>query len=438
MLGEQVRKEGVDKLVLIYGTLWLIYIVTQFRMPWTPLVYTEDVPTGGIRQVFFTLGVLIATRRMLYTRTLNQVLGMHLGGLIVGCVLLLSAVWSTELVLTIKRSLVYLFGYVMLIALVHVPRWPFQHFMRTVVIGTGWIAWASIIAYYVFPKNCTTLSIRPGLAGLAVHPNVLGPCLEIAWGIGLGLPAMTAAQRTHKYFLMGGLILGLCMSNSMTAVLATVVATGIYVLLTTSNYRAGAFALALLGGCAITWFVGVDTARAFFFDAVDRDASMSGRDELWANVINEGSKAPLFGTGYGAFWYEGRGRELVGTWNPRQAHNAYLDVFVDIGALGLLLVLAVVHYRLITAWQTHAGRRGTRQRNAMAAFTSMALGLCFVGAFGESFLLKLDKYQFFVLFWGIMVLENRDANHVSAEFSELERQQPKLPPRRRALITAPT
>ncbi|MFN3242447.1 MAG: O-antigen ligase family protein [Planctomycetota bacterium] len=230
------------------------------------------------------------------------------------------------------------------------------------------------------------------------------------------------------------------MSNSVTALIATAVATGIYALMTCPAYRAGAYLLSGLALGAIVKFIGVGTIKSFFFELVGRDESMSGRDTLWADVFNAGMKSPVFGSGYGAFWYEGRGRELTGTWNPRQAHNAYIDVFVDIGVLGLLLVLAVVHYRLLGAWQRHAGRRGTRRRNAVAAFVSMALGLCFVGAFGESFLLKLDKFQFFVLFWGVMVLENSDENDVSAEFDELERQHPLASPQRhkRPLVsTAP-
>ena len=388
--------------------------------------------------MFFTLGVAFAMRRMLYTHTLNQVLGMHLGGLLLGLLLVGSTAWSTDQVLTAKRSLVYVFGYLMLISLVHVPRWPLRYYLKTVVVGMGWIAWVSIVAHYVFPKDCTVLSIRPGLAGLTVHPNVFGPCLEIAWGLGLGMCTFTRLEKAHKYFLMAGLMIALLMTNSVTALVATVVATGVYVLLTTTSYRAGALQLAALGAFGLVQFIGPQTLKSFFFALVGRDESMSGRDTLWADVFREGLKSPVFGSGYGAFWYEGRGRELTGTWNPRQAHNAYIDVFVDIGLVGLLLVLVVVHYKLFRAWQQHRGPRGTRQRNATAAFVSMGLGLCFVGAFGESFLLKLDKFQFFALFWGVMVFENYDRNHVTAEFEHIEREHPAPPgPPRRPLIKAP-
>lgn len=429
VLGEAIRKQGVDRLVLVYGVLWLVYIVTQFRMPWTPLTYSEEAPTGGIRQVFFTLGVVFACRRMLYTGTLSQLLGMHTGGMVLGAVLVGSVAWSTDAVLTIKRSLVYVFGYLMLLTLVHVPKRPMQYYMRTVVVGMGWIAWLSILTYFAFPKNHTVLSIRPGLAGLSVHPNVFGPCLEMAFGLALGMPVFTRFQKLTRYWAMVGIALALLMTNSVTALVATAIATGIFVLMTCPTYKHGAYLLAGLACAGIVQFVGVKPIKSFFFELVGRDDSMSGRDSLWADVFNAGMKSPIFGSGYGAFWYEGRGRELTGTWNPRQAHNAYIDVFVDVGLLGLLLVLSVVHGKIVSGWQRYAGKRGTRRRAAVAAFASMAIGLCFVGAFGESFLLKLDKFQFFVLFWGVMLLENTDENNVSAEFEEIEREHPTPPPR---------
>lgn len=438
VLGARLRAGGVDHVVLAFGALWLIYVVTQFRMPWTPLVYSEEAPTGGIRQLFFTLGVVFAVRRMLFSQTLSQILGMHLGGLMLGILMVSSVLWSNDAVLTIKRSTVYLFGYLLLISLVHVPPRPFLYYMRTVVICMGWIAWISIIAYFVFPKNCTTLSIRPGLAGLTVHPNVFGPCLEMAWGIGLGMPTFTRRQKLHKRFLMVGLILALFMSNSVTALVATLAATAIWFWLTTTSYRAGVTALCGLLLGSVVAFIGPNTIKSFFFEAVGRDASMSGRDTLWADVFREGVKAPIFGGGYGAFWYEGRGRELTGTWNPRQSHNAYLDVFVDLGIAGVLLVLATVHAKIAAAAQRFLGKRGTRQRNAVAAFVSMAIGLCLIGAFGESFLLKLDKFQFFVLFWGVMLLENRDTNGVRAEFDAIDREHPpERDSSRRPLVPAP-
>ena len=433
-----MRRGGSDRLVLFYGLLWTIYIVTQFRMPWTELLYSEDTPNGGIRQVFFTVGALLALRRLIYTNTLGQLLTMHMGGLLLGALMLVSMLWSSDASLTLKRSLIFVFGYLLLVTLVHAPKWPMRYYMTVIVHGMGWIAWLSIIAYLVFPKTCTTLSIRPGLAGLTVHPNVFGPCLGMAWGLGLGLPAFSKLEIHTKRFLMLGILLALCMTQSMTALLATIAATLLYVVLTIDGYRARCCLLAAFAAICVVPLLGFHHLTALGLELIGRDASMSGRDVLWSRVFDVSLQSPLYGSGYGSFWYEGRGRELVHTWNPRQAHNAYLDVFVDLGALGLLLVLLVIPYRLLVAWQLHASHRGSHQRRAVAAFVSMSAGVLLLGAFGESFLLKLDKFQFFCLFWGILVMENYDHNHLSAEFHALDPRgahAPQLSPRRGIVTT---
>ena len=72
--------------------------------------------------------------------------------------------------------------------------------------------------------------------------------------------------------------------------------------------------------------------------------------------------------------------------------------------------------------RTHAEQHSTEeagQRRAVTAILAMAVSLCFATAFSESFFLKLDKIQFFVLFWGVLLLENRDANNIEAEFRGL-------------------
>ena len=214
-----------------------------------------------------------------------------------------------------------------------------------------------------------------------------------------------------------GLGIALLMSNSVTAIFATLAGAAIYIMLSAAAYRVGVLQIAGVIGTGLLFLVGPATIKTALFAAAGRDESMSGRDDLWMQVFNQGLKTPFFGSGYGSFWYEGRGREITGTWNPRQSHNAYIDVFVDLGLIGVILVLFTVHAKMLTGWYRVAGRRGTAQRRAVASIVAMGCALCFVGAFGESFLLKMEKYQFFIFSWSLMLLENRDSNGIASEFS---------------------
>jgi O-antigen ligase len=85
-----------------------------------------------------------------------------------------------------------------------------------------------------------------------------------------------------------------------------------------------------------------------FLNAIGRDASFTGRTEIW-KMIGEQHINPVLGCGYLSFWdglaareyREEGGTEIVST------HNGYLEVYVDGGAVGCLL-LAIL---LITAFR---------------------------------------------------------------------------------------
>jgi hypothetical protein len=152
----------------------------------------------------------------------------------------------------------------------------------------------------------------------------------------------------------------------------------------------------------IAMVIGADELRAAFFSSTGRDASLSGRDQLWERVLEEADDAPLLGTGFGAFWYQDRGRELVLTWNPKQAHNSWIDVLVEIGWTGLFAFIVLVPLRLLSFWQRCAGRRGTRRRDAAAAIFASTVVLVALAARSESFFLRMDKLQWFVTVWGLL------------------------------------
>jgi O-antigen ligase len=163
----------------------------------------------------------------------------------------------------------------------------------------------------------------------------------------------------------------------------------------------------LLTACVVLVFlIGPATIKQSMFQAANRDPSLSGRADLWSTVAHEGLKRPLFGHGYGAFWYEGRGREIVGTWNPRQSHNAYLDVFVDLGVVGLLAVVLIFPGGALRGLsRLRDPSISAEDRRVLANMLSIVLSLCTLYAYGESFFLKLDKFPMLCLLWFMLLVE---------------------------------
>ncbi len=76
------------------------------------------------------------------------------------------------------------------------------------------------------------------------------------------------------------------------------------------------------------------TIVASFTDNVGRDATLTGRTEVWQNLLPVAMKHPILGHGFGGFWTaESRDFFMIS-----EAHSGYLDVLLEIGFAGLILV----------------------------------------------------------------------------------------------------
>jgi O-antigen ligase len=76
-----------------------------------------------------------------------------------------------------------------------------------------------------------------------------------------------------------------------------------------------------------------------------RDITLTGRTDIWKDVYAAASKNPLLGMGFGGFWI---GRMANIPWNEHmtwvlgQAHNGYVDLFLQLGWIGCGLFAAVI------------------------------------------------------------------------------------------------
>jgi exopolysaccharide production protein ExoQ len=407
-----------DRLMLGYAALWIVFLIGGFRMPWEPIPLDEDATFSFRRQAVFTLGAALALHRLVQRGQLGARIGWHLPWVGVALFLLSSLAWSTDLVLTGKRSLVHVFGVMLLLGTVDVGRRPVHDYLRTVVLAIGACAWIALVQERIYPADCWSIPWRAGLAGLAGHPNVFGPCMQMGFLLSLAIRPDDLREAVVMRTLQAGLLVALWRTDSMTSVTSTLAATGLWVLLRARSYRAGMIQIGIVFAGLVAVLVGLDEVRAAFFSATGRDESLSGRDALWTTVYEHARERWLLGSGFGAFWYEGRGLELVYTWNPKQAHHAYIDVIAELGYVGLFFVLVLVPLRLFAWWHRCAGPRGSARRDAVAAITATTVVLFAMTAFSESFFLRMDKMQWFVTAWGLMLLENRGPNRVEHEFGD--------------------
>ncbi len=99
----------------------------------------------------------------------------------------------------------------------------------------------------------------------------------------------------------------------------------------------------------LTFAFGIDL-NALVAQLVGKDPTLTGRTVIWSAVLSVHTN-PLVGAGYECFWL---GARLTQVWQLtgvgiNEAHNGYLEVYLNLGIVGLLLVgaLLIASYRSI-------------------------------------------------------------------------------------------
>ncbi len=81
----------------------------------------------------------------------------------------------------------------------------------------------------------------------------------------------------------------------------------------------------------------------FLFALLGKDVTLTGRTGIWSAVLDSIAKRPLLGYGYQAFWLGLEGESyrviLAVSWVLAQAQNGFLDVMLEMGVAGLVIVL---------------------------------------------------------------------------------------------------
>lgn len=91
----------------------------------------------------------------------------------------------------------------------------------------------------------------------------------------------------------------------------------------------------------------------FLTGALGRDETLTGRTEVWKSVL-EINTNPMFGVGYGSFWLGNRLERLWEQywWHPTEAHNGYLEVYLQLGIIGVIIVMGVIFSAFRTVFAT--------------------------------------------------------------------------------------
>ncbi len=145
-------------------------------------------------------------------------------------------------------------------------------------------------------------------------------------------------------------------------------------------------------------------------EALGKDATLTGRVPLWAEVDRAIAAHPVIGYGYQAFWTDGNGlawniRDTI-AWSAPHAHNGYREMMLGLGVVGFVLCSIVVVRALVATTRHHC-----RAPTAGWLWMSPLLSAALVINLSESNLMIQNDLMTIVLGTIVVLATYRRASH---------------------------
>ncbi len=338
--------------------IWTFLIATRPVSKWLVLFGIPDFASGGATEgssldatVFLILtasGIFILSRRRVSLSQLIQD-NRWLTLFILYC--FVAVFWSDFSFVSFKRWIKILGHPVMVMLLFTEPHW--EKALSVVV---------KRCAYVVFPISILWLKYFPNLGrrndefgsmnnvGIAGDKNQLGGLclvflLSLLWHLLKTLKQGKSPRQRSELRLIGALIvMGLyCLAkaHSATAALSLVLGAATMVLLGLRSVNKRAVT-GYLVAAIIVLAVGQLTFDVFghIVDLTGHESTLEGRGRLW-QILLQTNRNPILGSGFESYWLGGHIEEIWAMpefwWHPNQAHNGYLEVYLNLGIVGFCI-----------------------------------------------------------------------------------------------------
>jgi exopolysaccharide production protein ExoQ len=219
-------------------------------------------------------------------------------------------------------------------------------------------------AYVVVPVSILFIKYYPHLGrmydhwsgepmnnGIAQHKNMLGgDCLILGffffWHLLKTWNTERSTWRRNELWLIAGFLIGIwwlfSQAHSASSLISLVIGALIVVFVGIRSNKnfIGTYmlaALVLIAAAELTFGISGRVS-----EALGRGSTMSGRTDLWTRLL-ELDTNPILGTGFESFWLGERPKQLEGIFFfiPNEAHNGYLETYLTLGIIGVLLLIGL-------------------------------------------------------------------------------------------------
>lgn len=315
-----------------------------FSRPPTAQVMVDRELSSPIYTYTFLIVHLIALG-LLIPRA-NDVLAVLKRNLwIVGVIVLAltSCLWSLEPEISLRRSFALVGSFALVLALAFGTS-PRDYLKALLCVALVFIISTPTIVVLLPTYGKGTGVYAEAWRGITPHKNNLG------WVLAISVIVLIYAARlrlTSGRVLLLALPLALIclwMTRSATSYLALLAALCVMgalgVMKRLPEHRAG---LSMVLICVlIAAALLADQLTHHLLLALDKNPTLTGRTVIWDRLFQAISERPLIGHGYRAFWESDYAVDLmtISGFFASHSHNGYLDMLLDLGAVGLAVFLA--------------------------------------------------------------------------------------------------
>jgi O-antigen ligase len=331
--------------------------------------------------------------------------------LVLFCVLsALSIIWSVNRLMTVEHLLVLLL--VNVLAAFLAVRYSLQKSADTLFAFFGIVVVASIALVIAFPNAAIMGEPHAGSwRGVFWHKNFTGSLMALANAIFLFNLLGSSRKETSKIVVNALLYIGslvyVVKSLSAAGVATWLILNGLLICLFFWNkFRAKlqrrhyfillGIVLLLVLVCALN--------TNLIFKLLNRESSLTGRMPLWTYLINSTvSQRPAAGYGLGGIWSLPQFRQQVTLsqgwgFEINNAHNGFMDMLLDLGILGVLLVLSIYILAFIRTWKYFY-----RQRSFEAVFPLLIVTYTLWANLSIAFILENESFHWLLLILALMI-----------------------------------
>jgi len=260
--------------------------------------------------------------------------------------ILLSSVRSSDPVHSIKMGLqIFITS---LIAIHIYCKYDFDNFICIITIAIGWLALISFLSAFVIPDKAIYFGDLHEGAWRGIYFHSSGLAKEMAMGSLLFLYCAKMKLIDRKLSVLGFMVCFFLLfkSQNLTALISISTIGVIYVFFLSLQrfpYLMKIFIfitfLALMGLLSV--YVKNNYEEVTYM--IGKDPTMTNRTFVWAYALVGAMDKLWLGYGFNSFWLNKSEIAFFLNWESSHAHNAFLDILLDVGIIGLVLFSIAVY-----------------------------------------------------------------------------------------------